>query len=79
MRTGHFDLENGYTNTTTTGPGGGSSALYPQSLLRIGTADPHLDFEFGFPSAETSSVGQADDHGSERRQPRCEIRTWLQF
>jgi hypothetical protein len=58
VRTGHFLLENGYTNTTTTGPGGGSNGNYPQSLLRIGTADPHLDFEFGFPSAETSSVGQ---------------------
>lgn len=58
VRTGHFDLENGYTNTTTSGPGGGSDVDYPQSLLRIGTADPHLDFEFGFPSYETSSVGQ---------------------
>lgn len=58
VRTGHFDLENGYTNTTTTGAGGGSSAIYPQSLLRIGTADPHLDFEFGFPSAVTTSVGE---------------------
>ncbi len=57
-RTGHFDLENGYTNTTTIGTSGGSNANYPQSLLRIGTADPHLDFEFGFPSYETSSVGQ---------------------
>jgi hypothetical protein len=58
VRTGHFDLENGYTNTTTSGAGGGSNANYPQSLLRIGTADPHLDFEFGLPSRETSSVGQ---------------------
>jgi hypothetical protein len=58
VRTAHFVLENGYTNTTTTGAGGGSNAIYPQSVLRIGTADPHLDFEFGFPSAETSSVGQ---------------------
>jgi hypothetical protein len=58
VRTGHFDLENGYANTTTTGVGGGSATLYPQSLLRIGTADPHLDFEFGFPSRETSSVGE---------------------
>src|SRR5579863_7316516 len=64
VRTGHFELENGYTNTTTTGTGGGSSALYPQSLLRIGTFDPHLDFEFGFPSAETSSVGQQRVIGS---------------
>jgi hypothetical protein len=64
VRTGHFDLENGYTNTTTSGTGGGSNANYPQSLLRIGTADPHLDFEFGFPSYETSSVGQPTVTGS---------------
>lgn len=64
VRTGHFDLENGYTNTTTSGSPGGSNAIYPQSLLRIGTADPHLDFEFGFPSYETSSVGQPTITGS---------------
>jgi hypothetical protein len=58
VRTGHFDLENGYTNTTTSGLGGGSNADYPQSLLRIGTADPHLDFELSLPSYEKSSVGQ---------------------
>lgn len=58
VRTGHFDLENGYANTTTSGAGGGSNTNYPQSLLRVGTADPHLDFEFGFPSHETSSVGK---------------------
>jgi hypothetical protein len=64
VRTGHFDLENGYTNTTTTGPAGGSSALYPQSLFRVGTFDPHLDFEFGFPSTQTSSAGQPAVRGS---------------
>ncbi len=50
-------MENGYTNTTTSGPGGGSTILYPQSLLRIGTADPHWDFEFTFPSGEQTSIG----------------------
>ena len=64
VRTGHFDVENGYTNTTTTGVGGGSNAIYPQSLVRVGTADPHLDFEFGLPSYETSSVGQPTVTGS---------------
>ncbi|MGA8576020.1 MAG: hypothetical protein WB609_10130 [Candidatus Cybelea sp.] len=64
VRTGHVDLENGYTNTTTTGTGGGSGALYPQSLVRVGTFDSHLDFEFGFPSAETSSVGEPRITGS---------------
>ncbi len=57
VRTGHFDIENGYTNTTTTGLGGGSGVNYPQSLIRVGTADPHFDLEFGPPSYETSSAG----------------------
>lgn len=57
VRTGHFDIENGYTNTTTTGVGGGSGVIYPQSFIRIGTADPHFDLEFGPPSYQTSSVG----------------------
>jgi hypothetical protein len=65
VRPGHVVLENGYTNTTTTGAGGGgSSALYPQSVLRAGSFDPHLDFEFGFPSAQTSSIGQPSVSGS---------------
>jgi hypothetical protein len=64
VRTGHFDVENGYTNNTTTGVGGGSNAVYPQSLIRIGTADPHFDFELGLPSYETSSVGQPTATGS---------------
>ena len=64
VRTGHFDVENGYTNTTTAGPGGGSSTNYPQSLIRIGTADPHFDLELGPPSAETSTVGTPRIDGS---------------
>ena len=57
VRTGHFDIENGFTNTTTTGADGGNTSLYPQSLVRVGTFDPHLDIEIGLPSAERSSVG----------------------
>ncbi len=64
VRTGHFDVETGYTNTTVTGPGGGSNANYPQSLIRVGTADPHFDLEFGPPSYETSSIGQQTITGS---------------
>jgi hypothetical protein len=64
VRTGHVDVENGYTNTTTSGPGGGSTINYPQSLLRIGTADPHWDFEFAFPSAERSALGGATVSGT---------------
>jgi hypothetical protein len=57
VRTGHFDVETGYTNTTTTGPGGGSGVAYPQTLIRVGTADPHFDLEFGPPSYQTTSAG----------------------
>ena len=57
VRTGHFDVETGYINTTTAGPGGGSNANYPQALVRVGTVNPHFDLEFGLPSYETTSVG----------------------
>ncbi|MBV9056460.1 MAG: hypothetical protein JO351_07450 [Candidatus Eremiobacteraeota bacterium] len=64
VRTGHFDVETGYTNTVTTGAGGGSNANYPQALLRFGTANPHVDLEIGAPSYETSSVGTPLTSGS---------------
>ena len=32
VQTGHFDVENGYTNTDTTGPGGNVTGNYPQGL-----------------------------------------------
>jgi len=57
VRTGHFDVETGYANTTTSGIGGGGSANYPQPLIRIGTENPHFDVELGPPSYETTSVG----------------------
>lgn len=64
VRTGHFDLENGYTNTTTTGVGGGSNANYPQALIRFGTANPHVDLEISPPSYETTTVGVPFTTGS---------------
>jgi len=57
-------LENGYTNTTVTGPGGGETAAYPQSFLRLGTGDPHLEFSFAPPSSNASSVGGATAGGT---------------
>ena len=57
VQPGRILVENGYTNTSTTGPGGGVSAAYPQSLVRIGTADPHLEFSFAPPSFNRTSVG----------------------
>lgn len=64
LRTGHADIEGGYTNTVTTGAGGGNTALYPQALVRFGTGDPHFDLEFGAPSAALSSVGGASIGGT---------------
>ncbi len=64
VQTGHFDVETGYTNTTTAGAGGGSSANYPQALIRIGTANPHFDVELAPPSTETTSVGVPTVTGS---------------
>jgi len=55
VRTGHADIEMGYMNTTTAGTGGSNNVTYPQALIRIGTADPHLDVEIGPPSYETAS------------------------
>ena len=52
VRTGHADVEIGYTNTVTSGSGGGNTALYPQMLVRFGTANPHFDLELGVPSAD---------------------------
>jgi hypothetical protein len=57
VRTGRVLIENGYTNTTTTGPGGGVTVSYPQSLIRIGTSDPHLEFSVTPPSFNRSSLG----------------------
>jgi hypothetical protein len=60
VRTDHVELENGYTNLVTVG--GANTISYPQSLLRIGTFDPHLDFEIG-PVTEnhSSSLGLSVD------------------
>lgn len=63
VQTGHFDIETGYTNTDTTGPGGNVTGNYPQGLIRIGTADTHLDFEVGTPSFNTSNAGGAVTSG----------------
>lgn len=57
VRSGRFDIENGYTNTLTIGPGGGYSVAYPQSLLRIGTASSHLDVEIGVPAYSRANLG----------------------
>ena len=77
VQTGHFDVETGYTNTDTTGPGGNVTGNYPQGLIRIGTADTHLDFEVGTPSFNTSNAGGDRHERLERFEHRCKIRDRL--
>jgi hypothetical protein len=50
-------IEGGYSNTQTTGAGGGTSVAYPQAYLRFGTSDPRLEFDVTPPSTNASSVG----------------------
>lgn len=57
-------LENGYTNTVTTGSEGGTTASYPQSYLRFGSANPHIEFDVTPPSESRSSVGGSLADGS---------------
>lgn len=57
VRPNHVLIENGYTNTVTTGTGGGVTASYPQPFIRIGTTIPHLELAFTPPSDNRSTVG----------------------
>jgi hypothetical protein len=57
LKYGGIILENGYTNTLTTGPGGGVSESYPQSLLRVGTPLRDLELQLVLPTYERTTVG----------------------
>jgi hypothetical protein len=56
VRDGHGDIETGYTNTSTTGAGGGQTVNYPQAFVRVGIG-PHTEFNFTPPSYVKTSVG----------------------
>lgn len=66
VQTGHFVVENGYSNTTTTGPGGGNTVAAGQNDvgIRVGTFDPHFDVEFTPPNYSRSSLGGTAVTGS---------------
>jgi hypothetical protein len=51
----HVMIEDGYTNTVTSGPNGAATASYPQTLIRAGTVVPHLEISVTPPSAFRSS------------------------
>jgi hypothetical protein len=54
-------VESGYTNTVTTGAGGGVSVSYPQSLLRVGTPLRDLEFQIVLPTYERTTLGGLAD------------------
>jgi hypothetical protein len=58
VQSGHFVVENGYSNTVTTGAGGGNTVMAGQNDvgIRIGTFDPHFDIEFTPPNYMRSSL-----------------------
>jgi hypothetical protein len=55
VRPNHVLVETGYQNTTASG--GGNSVLYPQTLIRVGTAVPALELDFAPPSAARTNTG----------------------
>ena len=63
VRPDHVLIENGYTNTVTTGAGGGVTINYPQSLVRIGVGY-HMEVDITPPSFERSSLGGTLASGS---------------
>jgi hypothetical protein len=56
VRKGHVDVETGYTNTVTTGTGGGVLVNYPQTFLRAGVGS-HAEIAITPPSFLRSSAG----------------------
>jgi hypothetical protein len=56
VRPNHVLVETGYQNTTASG--GGNTVAYPQSLIRVGTSVPALEFDVAPPSlARTNASG----------------------
>lgn len=63
VRPNHVLVENGWVNTVTTGPGGGNTAVYPQTFIRIGTSLKRVELAFTPPTWNTSSTGGAVTSG----------------
>jgi hypothetical protein len=57
VKNGAWLVESGYTNTVTTGGGGGVTASYPQTLIRAGTFVRNVELEVIPPNFLRSSVG----------------------
>ncbi|MBV8639432.1 MAG: hypothetical protein JO322_15230 [Candidatus Eremiobacteraeota bacterium] len=63
VRPDHGLVENGYTNSVTTGVGGGTTINYPQSFVRFGVGR-HMELAFSPPSFERTSLNDTLASGS---------------
>jgi hypothetical protein len=61
LKYGGVLLESGYTNTVTSGAGGGVSVSYPQSLVRVGLPVRDLEFQIVLPTYERTTLGGPAD------------------
>jgi hypothetical protein len=57
VKRGHWLVESGYENVATTGDGGGVTAGYPQTLIRVGSFVPNVEIDVVPPSFQRSSIG----------------------
>ena len=55
VRPNHVEIEGGYQNTTA--PDAGNTVIYPQALVRVGTAVPALEVQVTPPQAMRTSAG----------------------
>ena len=70
VQPGHVMIENGYTNTSTSGPNGTATGNYPQTFIRFGTV-PHLELAVTPPSYNKS--GPIDGYSDINFQAKYEI------
>lgn len=62
VRPNHVLIETGYQNTTAAG--GGNTVIYPQTLIRVGTAVPALEVDLAPPSAARTNAGGLKANGT---------------
>jgi len=62
VRPNHVEIEMGYQNVTM--DGGGNAVAYPQTLIRVGTAIPALEFDLAPPQISRTSGGGTTTIGS---------------
>ena len=64
LRPHHAIIEDGWSNTVTTGPNGGATTSFAQTFIHFGSWDPHLEFTLTPPSWNHSVSGGAVADGA---------------